>query len=283
MNSKIDKSKNISAHWTMLIVCNPSKIADTEKTNESPMILYFDSLGSGSLGQKSKKVRDYLTQRYKQETGKEIAFDCKSIPGKSPKLPIQPNGYDCGVYLLHYVEMFINKTDKGEFYERGSFKDWFEYSDIKLKRKKIILLLESLTNLNLSYLLTENKFSNEVEFTEKSTEKVEIIESVPENTPTRRTKKKSALDSSSEEENEIPKEEVKKDEIIVNTFDDDCDDFNVIIDENSNHVDDTSVNVDEKLDTEMDFFSEEQATDEMLDDFFGDVSNQVRVNQSFEK
>jgi hypothetical protein len=283
----------------MVIVCNPAKIADEEKSNDSPMILYFDSLGSGSLSQKSKKIRDYLGQRYKQETGKDIAFDGKSIPGRSPKLPIQPNGYDCGVYLLHYVEMFINKSDKDEFYEKTSFKDWFDYSDIKLKRKKIIRLLESLTNLDLTYLLTENKFSNEVEFMDKSKEKEEKVETI-EDTPTLRRKNKSVLDTSSDEE-EKEKKEFKKDEIIVNTFDeddevlkeekkegtpkekkkheiivntfDDDDDFKILVDENSKDGDSTSV---ENKDTELDMF---------FDDIFSVASSkeEVRVNQSFEK
>jgi hypothetical protein len=291
----------------MVIVCNPAKIADEEKSNDSPMILYFDSLGSGSLSQKSKKIRDYLGQRYKQETGKDIAFDGKSIRGKSPKLPTQPNGYDCGVYLLHYVEMFINKQDKDEFYEKTSFKDWFDYSDIKLKRKKIIRLLESLTNLDLSYLLTENKFSNEVEFMDKSKEKEEKVETI-EDTPTLRRKNKSVLDTSSDEEGKDSKEEVKKDEIsktkkdeiIVNTFDEDDevlkeekkegtpkekkkdeiivntfddDDFKILVDENSKDGDSNSV---ENKDTELDMF---------FDDIFSVASNkeEIRVNQSFEK
>ena len=58
-------------------------------------------------------IRDYLSQEWKRvnldfaETFK--AFDNSEMELICPVLPVQHNGFDCGVYLLHYSEKLFER------------------------------------------------------------------------------------------------------------------------------------------------------------------------------
>lgn len=77
-----------------------------------PCILIFDSLAGASRSRVVATLRDYLTCEHKVKTGEEKIYDRDSIKGACPKVPQQNNFTDCGLYVLQYVEQFLNVSTK---------------------------------------------------------------------------------------------------------------------------------------------------------------------------
>jgi hypothetical protein len=71
-------------------------------------------------------------------------------------VPQQPNSHDCGVYLLQYVEYFVeaarvacNDKDAAQevprFHDKADFKNWFCDADIEKKRAQIQSVIDGLS------------------------------------------------------------------------------------------------------------------------------------------
>ncbi|RAL09184.1 SUMO protease ULP2 [Aspergillus homomorphus CBS 101889] len=74
-----------------------------------PTIITFDSLGM-TRTPTSRILREYLYEEAKSKKGIEIAAKC--IRGiTAQKIPLQPNFSDCGLYLLAYMEKFVQDPD----------------------------------------------------------------------------------------------------------------------------------------------------------------------------
>lgn len=69
----------------------------------------FDSLGI-THPNVFKTLRDYLVDEAKEKRGMDISKD--SLHGVYAKVPTQSNFCDCGVFLLHYVEKFLNNPGR---------------------------------------------------------------------------------------------------------------------------------------------------------------------------
>ena len=54
----------------------------------------------------------------------EKSFDKETVRGFSPKVPQQPNFYDCGPFVLHYAEMFFRKPVKQFTKQYFQVIDW---------------------------------------------------------------------------------------------------------------------------------------------------------------
>jgi hypothetical protein len=83
----------------------PGGVKDTRR----PIIITFDSLDLARSPTISN-LRDYLYEEAKSKRGIEI--DKALIKGmKARAIPLQPNYSDCGLYLLAYVEKFVQNPD----------------------------------------------------------------------------------------------------------------------------------------------------------------------------
>ncbi|RAK80346.1 cysteine proteinase [Aspergillus fijiensis CBS 313.89] len=85
----------------------------TKRTSKAdvnqPTIITFDSLGV-TRSPTSRILRDYLYEEAKSKKGVEI--NTKLIRGiTAQKIPLQPNYSDCGLYLLAYLEKFVQDPD----------------------------------------------------------------------------------------------------------------------------------------------------------------------------
>ena len=73
-------------------------------------IFTLDSFGE-SRTQAIRILKSYLIEEAKTKHGVEV--NKKSLQGITAKgIPLQPNGCDCGVYLLGYVEKFMQQPDE---------------------------------------------------------------------------------------------------------------------------------------------------------------------------
>lgn len=69
----------------------------------------FDSLGI-THPNVFKTLRDYLVDEAREKRGMNISKD--DLHGVYAKVPKQSNFCDCGVFLLHYVEKFLEHPDR---------------------------------------------------------------------------------------------------------------------------------------------------------------------------
>uniref|UniRef100_A0A0D9V5E7 Ubiquitin-like protease family profile domain-containing protein n=1 Tax=Leersia perrieri TaxID=77586 RepID=A0A0D9V5E7_9ORYZ len=115
-------------HWSLIIICMPAK--DTEC---GPMILHLDSLGLHSSQEVFDVIERYTItldtlqekKSYLKAEWQHLQNDSSYIipfPGRiwshlseniykaKVEVPSQPNEYDCGIFMLHYIERFIHEA-----------------------------------------------------------------------------------------------------------------------------------------------------------------------------
>jgi len=127
------------SHWYLLIVVGLSG-----ETTTSPFILVLDSLG-GERKRAVRIIRKYLASEYqaKKMEGKR-GFSDVDIPSIRPVKPLQPNGTDCGVYLLHYAEKIFESISQFLSPELPCLKNWFSHEEVEKKREEIAYLIKIL-------------------------------------------------------------------------------------------------------------------------------------------
>ncbi|KAG8500399.1 hypothetical protein CXB51_004270 [Gossypium anomalum] len=160
---------NYSLHWSLIVICHPGEVAKlkgklimdclsifgcladdaTENLLKVPCILHMDSIRGSHRGLKNL-FQSYLSEEWKQRH-KEAADD---VPSKflnlqfvPLELPQQENSFDCGLFVLHYVERFLLQApiDFSPSKSTGSSNflnvNWFPPAEASLKRchiKKLI-------------------------------------------------------------------------------------------------------------------------------------------------
>lgn len=95
-------------------------------------------------------LRDYLTCEYKAKYPNEPArtYNKTVMSGNQVKVPQQNNFFDCGVFLLHYVEQFFKDPIKDYRMPIKSLMHWFHHDDVTRKREEIAKIIETLANKN---------------------------------------------------------------------------------------------------------------------------------------
>ncbi|CAN0424333.1 unnamed protein product, partial [Laminaria digitata] len=75
---------------------------------EQPCLLFLDSLDMHHATRIWDYLRRYLKEKWKEvsgEKGGDAAFDWAELPLVRPRVPVQINGCDCGVYVLRYAKV----------------------------------------------------------------------------------------------------------------------------------------------------------------------------------
>ncbi|XP_019196945.1 PREDICTED: probable ubiquitin-like-specific protease 2A isoform X2 [Ipomoea nil] len=145
---------NFSYHWSLIVICHPGEVAgyrdnEMEKSSRVPCILHMDSLRGSHKGLKNL-FQSYLWEEWKERHG-ELAEDMRrkffNLQFVHLKLPQQENLFDCGLFLLHYVELFLEQApvnfSPAGITESSKFlsKDWFQPKDVSYKRDHIRKLI----------------------------------------------------------------------------------------------------------------------------------------------
>ncbi|KAJ5735831.1 uncharacterized protein N7483_000956 [Penicillium malachiteum] len=154
---------NENAHWYVAIICNLSKLdaasepgSQNDETGskgsasglDQTTIVTFDSLDISHY-QTSKILRQYLAKESVSKRGIDISSKAtaKAIKGKrATNLPLQNNYSDCGLYLLAYVEKFVQNPDSFIANILQPKEGQVEWPDIKpgLLRQRLRLFLDDL-------------------------------------------------------------------------------------------------------------------------------------------
>ncbi|KAM0944266.1 putative Ulp1 peptidase [Dioscorea sansibarensis] len=137
-------------HWSLVIICIPPKDEET-----GPTILHLDSLGLHSSNSIFDVVDSYLKEEWKYiNENAALPSDLpiseriwKNLPRRIEKrkitVPQQKNEYDCGLFVLYFMERFI--ADAPERLRRKDHNmfgsKWFKPEDASSLRKRIQCLL----------------------------------------------------------------------------------------------------------------------------------------------
>ncbi|MCO5586474.1 hypothetical protein L7F22_040414 [Adiantum nelumboides] len=134
-----------SAHWSLVIICHPgySSAGCSNQGFEAPTIWHLDSL-EGCHTSVEEPIRSYLVEAWRERNShNEDAESFLTWKFVALKVPQQTNYSDCGLFLLHYVELYVK-----EVLEKNStdiaFQEWFNPVDASRKRAHIQSLIQGL-------------------------------------------------------------------------------------------------------------------------------------------
>ena len=96
---------NKNFHWSLCVLINPAALTmRSEYKNISPFLLFFDSCRLHSRRRIESHIFGWLNFEYcrLKEGGTQAVL--KTLHRLTPKVPLQKNGYDCGVFVLKYAQ-----------------------------------------------------------------------------------------------------------------------------------------------------------------------------------
>ncbi|KAJ8410555.1 hypothetical protein AAFF_G00194590 [Aldrovandia affinis] len=101
-----------------------------------PCILVMDSLKLSYHERVLKLLREYLQVEWKVRRGTSRDFTTVQMKGTHCRVPLQDNSSDCGVYLLQYVESFV-QNPVVHFDLPLHLGHWFPRQQVRRKRDEI--------------------------------------------------------------------------------------------------------------------------------------------------
>ncbi|EPS72741.1 hypothetical protein M569_02018, partial [Genlisea aurea] len=117
-----------------------------------PRILHMDSL-RGSHSALENCIKRYLWEDWKQhhnDHGKDVFTKFDRLDFIELKLPQQENFFDCGLFLLHYAELFLEHVSNSSplaNFEGTLNEGWFHPAEVTLKkRNQIRKLIRKIAN-----------------------------------------------------------------------------------------------------------------------------------------
>ncbi|PWA71236.1 Peptidase C48, SUMO/Sentrin/Ubl1 [Artemisia annua] len=138
-----------SAHWSLVIICFPTK-----EDEQGPILLHLDSLGLHNSKLICDNIKRFLKEEwsYLRKSGTRLDLPISDeiwenleskMEHKRVTVPQQKNEYDCGLFVLFYMERFIKQAP-----ERIKKKDlsmfrrqWFQPQEASNLRPAICNLL----------------------------------------------------------------------------------------------------------------------------------------------
>lgn len=145
---------NFSLHWSLIIICHPGEVLyhedeEMENSPKVPCILHLDSLKGSHRGLRNL-FQSYLLEEWKERNNKpveDVTSKFLNLHFVPLELPQQENSFDCGIFLLHYVELFLEHAPVNfspfRISKLSNFlcKDWFPPAEASLKRTHIKKLI----------------------------------------------------------------------------------------------------------------------------------------------
>ncbi|KAL3830387.1 hypothetical protein ACJIZ3_019189 [Penstemon smallii] len=145
---------NYNYHWSLVVICYFGEVAsykdvEPERSVRVPCILHMDSIKGSHAGLKDL-MQSYLWEEWKErqkETSEDLFLKFRNLKFVSLELPQQQNSYDCGLFLLHYVELFLDEIpDNFSIYKLTSSSkflqaDWFPPGEASMKRAHVERLI----------------------------------------------------------------------------------------------------------------------------------------------
>uniref|UniRef100_A0A7N0TW01 Ubiquitin-like protease family profile domain-containing protein n=1 Tax=Kalanchoe fedtschenkoi TaxID=63787 RepID=A0A7N0TW01_KALFE len=152
---------NFSLHWSLIIICHPGELTNIkddrmDKSSKVTCILHMDSLRGCHGGLKNlfeSYLKEELRERLNVSTG-VLDLKVSNIQFISLEVPRQQNAFDCGLFLLHYVERFLENPSftfnpfKRTRSSTSFYRDWFPPAEVSCKRSHILALIHKLLHVD---------------------------------------------------------------------------------------------------------------------------------------
>ncbi|KAH9697361.1 putative ubiquitin-like-specific protease 2A [Citrus sinensis] len=140
----------INLHWSLIVICHPGEVPyfrddEIEKSLKVPCILHMDSIKGSHRGLKNL-IQGYLSEEWKERhsnTDDEVPSKFLRLQFAPLELPQQQNSFDCGLFLLHYVELFLKEalSNFNPLKKKQLNRNWFPPAEVSMKRAQIKKLL----------------------------------------------------------------------------------------------------------------------------------------------
>ncbi|XP_058746355.1 probable ubiquitin-like-specific protease 2B [Vicia villosa] len=169
---------NFNLHWSLIVICHPGEVVNVndrelDKSLKIPCILHMDSV-KGYHNNLKDIVQSYLWEEWKDKmkdtSGEDLSSKFLNIPFLSIAVPQQENSYDCGIFLLHYIELFLTEAPFNfnplKLTKLSKFLnlDWFPPEEAYHKRTRIRELIFELRKNHDSHFLDNGDYQNLLEY-----------------------------------------------------------------------------------------------------------------------
>lgn len=168
------------SHWFLIIICYIGNIISDDLDGgqnhglleKTPTIIFMDSFASYyARDDICKNIATYLSLELKEKRGLDIKSDQFKFKVINPKVPQQNNYYDCGLFVLEYIERFIKSPEViyNKLMENSSALEyWFNSKMLKSKRatiqQTILNLLPPEEAKQLQHELTKLQLNIDIEY-----------------------------------------------------------------------------------------------------------------------
>jgi len=135
-------------HWSLVIISMPAK-----EKESGPTVFHLDSLGVHSSDKIFGVIESYLREEWsylQKDTSYGIPFSgtiwrrlSRYIRKEKVEVPRQQNDYDCGIFMLYYIEKFIQEAPDRMTRERlcKFGRKWFNPEETSGMRERMRALL----------------------------------------------------------------------------------------------------------------------------------------------
>uniref|UniRef100_A0ACD5W0U9 Uncharacterized protein n=1 Tax=Avena sativa TaxID=4498 RepID=A0ACD5W0U9_AVESA len=135
-------------HWSLVIISMPAK-----EKESGPTVFHLDSLGVHSSDKIFGVIESYLREEWsylQKDTSYGIPFSgtiwrrlSRYIRKEKVEVPRQQNDYDCGIFMLYYIEKFIQEAPDRMTRERlcKFGRKWFNPEETSGLRERMRALL----------------------------------------------------------------------------------------------------------------------------------------------
>ena len=132
--------------------CNKT-LKISKDSSQTPGIILFDSLRTGSKNRVAATLREFLQLEFDHKKTLPVGslerkvFNVDTIGTIEAAVPQQPNYFDCGLYILQYIESFFaHRSLKIDLRSTATFADWCESTTMgSWKRKQIFDIIDQRT------------------------------------------------------------------------------------------------------------------------------------------
>ncbi|KAL8545003.1 hypothetical protein ACS0TY_005273 [Phlomoides rotata] len=128
------------SHWSLLILCHFGESLESKTT--TPCMLFLDSLHAyGARTNLEPLIRSLVLDIFRTEGRSESKDLVERIPLLIPKVPQQRDDKECGIYVLYYVNLFLEGAPLSfsisSGYPHFLKEDWFTEEDVEQFYEKL--------------------------------------------------------------------------------------------------------------------------------------------------
>ncbi|OEL31054.1 hypothetical protein BAE44_0007926 [Dichanthelium oligosanthes] len=131
-------------HWSLLVLCHfgEENCSDIKK---GPRMIVLDSLNTMDPTRLQSAIRKFIVDIYKTEEREESKQFINKIRLEFPKVP-QQNGDECGIYVLYFIQCFLQNKKLAEVLENKKLEEdftqllddgWFNPEELENFRKDV--------------------------------------------------------------------------------------------------------------------------------------------------